>query len=181
MRKTVFFDRDGVLNQAVFHDGRPHPPADANSLLITEGAGKCLSRLKEAGYLCICVTNQPDLARGTRTRENIAAMNAKVLAALPLDDLFVCLHDGPDNCPCRKPKPGLLLEAARKWDVDLAASWMVGDRSGDMEAGHAAGCRTIFLDCGYDRPETTSPDFICHAIPQVADIILREPGGAKAC
>jgi len=181
VRKAVFFDRDGVLNQAVLINGRPHPPADADCLFIADGAGACLARLKEAGYLCICVTNQPDFARGTRTRENISAMNAKVLAALPLDDLFVCLHDGPDNCSCRKPKPGLLLEAARKWDVDLAASWMAGDRAGDMEAGRAAGCRTIFLDCGYDRPETAIPDFVCRAISQVAEIVLGEPEGERPC
>jgi len=180
VKRAVFFDRDGVLNQAVLRHGRSHPPADADGLLIAEGAEECLSRLQDAGHILICVTNQPDFARGTRTRENIAAMNAKVLSALPLDDLFVCLHDGPDNCPCRKPKPGLLLEAARKWDVDLAASWMVGDRAGDMEAGCAAGCRTIFLDCGYDRPTAIRPDFVCRALSQVADIILQEPGGSHA-
>jgi D-glycero-D-manno-heptose 1,7-bisphosphate phosphatase len=172
VRKAVFFDRDGVLNQAVFQNGRPHPPADAESLVIAAGAGECLARLHEAGYLCICVTNQPDFARGTRTLENIADMNAKVVAALPLDALFVCLHDDRDECACRKPKPGLLLEAARKWDVDLTASWMVGDRASDVEAGRAAGCRTIFLDCDYDRPEAIAPDCVCRAVSQVAGLIL---------
>lgn len=179
MKKAVFFDRDGVLNQTVLHKGRPHPPADADSLVITEGAEECLSKLKATGYLCICVTNQPDFARGTRTKENIAAMNSKVLLTLPLDDLLACLHDGPDNCSCRKPKPGLLLEAARKWNVNLSASWMVGDRGSDVEAGRAAGCRTIFLDCGYDRPETAMPNFVCRAISQVAGIILENSEGDK--
>jgi D-glycero-D-manno-heptose 1,7-bisphosphate phosphatase len=126
------------------------------------------------------VTNQPDFARGTRTRENITAMNARVLASLPLDDLFACLHDGPDDCPCRKPKPGMLLEAARKWGVDLAASWMVGDRASDVEAGRAAGCRTIFLDCGYGGPEPAVPDFVCRSVARVADIILRNAAEGQA-
>jgi D-glycero-D-manno-heptose 1,7-bisphosphate phosphatase len=181
VRKAVFFDRDGVLNDAVLKNNQPYPPADAESLIVAEGALECLTRLRKAGYVSICVTNQPDCARGTRTWENIEAMNEKVLQVLPLDDLLVCLHDSPDNCGCRKPKPGMLLAAAEKWDLDLACSWMVGDRRSDVAAGLAAGCRTIFLDRGYDRPKETMPDFVCRSVERVADIILRETEGEKPC
>lgn len=144
-------------------------------MVIVPGALNCVQGLKQAGYICICVTNQPDYARGTRSLENITAMNARVLAELPLDDLFVCLHDNADNCACRKPKPGMLLEAARKWGIDLTKSWMVGDRAGDIEAGHAAGCRTIFLDQGYDRPKAIKADFVCENITMALNIILSAP------
>jgi D-glycero-D-manno-heptose 1,7-bisphosphate phosphatase len=174
-RRAVFFDRDGVLNQAVVVDGRPRPPADAGSLVLTPGAASLLSDLKEMGFFLICVTNQPDVARGARTLDNVQAMNDKVKFELALDDLFVCLHDGPDNCACRKPKPGLLLAAADKWNLDLPGSWLVGDRAGDVGAGRAAGCRTVFLDLGYAEPGPEPPaDFACRSLPEAVGVIKSE-------
>ena len=142
-------------------------------MVMAEDAAESVARLQSAGYLCICVTNQPDFARGTRTRENIAAMNARVERELGLDDLLVCLHDTPDNCSCRKPGPGMLLEAAQKWNLNLPASWMVGDRASDVRAGKNAGCRTIFLDRGYDRPTGIATDYVCASLAQGTDCIVR--------
>jgi D-glycero-D-manno-heptose 1,7-bisphosphate phosphatase len=172
MRKAVFFDRDGVLNQAVVVDGHPRPPEDAKSLVITVGAVGLLLSLKELGFILICVTNQPDIARGTRTEENVKLMNDKVRFELALDDLFVCPHDNADNCDCRKPKPGMLLRAADKWSIDLPSSWMVGDRVGDVEAGRMAGCRTIFIDLNYDEPKPAPPaGFVCRSLVEAVNII----------
>ncbi len=175
MRRAVFFDRDGVLNEAVIRDGRPYPPADAKSLTLTPGAEHCLNRLKQHGFLCICVTNQPDVARGTQTLENVTAMNEKVRRLLPLDDLLVCLHDNRDNCPCRKPKPGMLLMAAERWNIDPARSFMVGDRAGDMGAGYAAGCRTLFLDRGYAEagPDPRLVTHACATLQEACEFILQ--------
>jgi D-glycero-D-manno-heptose 1,7-bisphosphate phosphatase len=171
-RKAVFFDRDGVLNQAVVVDGRPRPPADAQSMVITIGAVGLLLSLKELGFTLICVTNQPDIARGTRTVANVKAMNDKVLFELALDDIFVCPHDNADNCGCRKPKPGLLLMAADKWSIDLPSSWLVGDRSGDVGAGQAVGCRTIFIDYDYKEPKPEPPaDFVSRNLFESINII----------
>lgn len=171
-RQAVFFDRDGVLNQAVVADGRPSPPADAESLVVTPGARGLLWELKELCFLLICVTNQPDIARGTRTAADVEAMNRKVSFALALDDLYCCPHDGPDNCQCRKPKPGMILAAADKWGVDLPASWTVGDRAGDIAAGRAAGTRTIFLDFGYREPGPDPPaDHTCRNLAEAVRII----------
>lgn len=173
-RRAVFLDRDGVLNEAVYVDDKSYPPADAEALEIVSGAVEAVARLHDAGYLCICVTNQPDVARGTRTRENVEAMNNKVREALGLDDLFVCLHDNGDGCACRKPKPGMLLAAAEKWGIDLLKSWMVGDRMTDVEAGKAAGCRPILIGplCevyyGVDTP--------CVDIQSAANAILANRG-----
>ena len=179
MRKAVFFDRDGVLNQAVLINGRPHPPADEHSQIIQQGADDCIARLQSAGYLCICVTNQPDFSRKKRTAENIAAMNNKIMRVLQLDDLYCCLHDNEDHCDCRKPKPGMLLRAAQKWTVDLRQSWMIGDRRSDILAGQAAGCRTIFIDGGYDDAGALHPDSTCRSVAEVADIILSKAHGEQ--
>lgn len=167
-RKAVFMDRDGVLNECVYVNGISCPPANAKSMIICEGARKCVDDLAALGYLRICVTNQPDFSRGTRTRANIDSMNRKVAALLRLDDMFVCLHDNHHNCSCRKPKPGMLFAAAAKWNIDLHSSWMVGDRESDVRAGLAAGCRTIRIS-GADA--SSSAHYFCESISEVVKII----------
>jgi len=151
-RRAVFFDRDGVLNEAVIVEGRPYPPASAAEVRIMPGAAPVLSQLKAAGFLLICVTNQPDVARGTQSREAVAAINASLREQLPLDDILVCHHDDADGCDCRKPAPGLLIQGAAHYGIDLPASFMVGDRWRDTLAGHRAGCRTVLIDHGYSEP-----------------------------
>jgi D-glycero-D-manno-heptose 1,7-bisphosphate phosphatase len=175
MKPAVFFDRDGVLNLAVIREGRPYPPADASSTIMLPGAGDLLSGLKHAGFLLICVTNQPDVARGIRSMSDVEAVHCKVREHLPLDDLFMCPHDDGDDCLCRKPKPGRLLEAGRKWGLDLRRSWMVGDRAGDIAAGKAAGCRTIFLDCGYAEAKPDPPaDYSCRNLSEAVSFIKKQ-------
>jgi D-glycero-D-manno-heptose 1,7-bisphosphate phosphatase len=159
LRRAVFLDRDGVLNRAVVRQGRPYPPASAAELDIVPGVRECLLALKRLGFLLIVVTNQPDVARGTQTLERVEEINAALRAALPLDDVLACFHDDADGCACRKPRPGLLLEAARRHGIDLAGSFMVGDRWRDVEAGAAAGCRTVWIECGYsERAPGVGPD-----------------------
>jgi D-glycero-D-manno-heptose 1,7-bisphosphate phosphatase len=173
-RRAVFLDRDGVLNQAVIMDGRPRPPADAASMILTPGAASLMMDLREIGFFLICVTNQPDVARGTRTMESVMAMNDRVRFELTLDDVLTCPHDDADDCACRKPKPGLILEAADRWSLDLPSSWMVGDRAGDVGAGQAAGCRTILIDLGHDEPKPVPPaDYTCGSLLEAVTIIRR--------
>jgi len=172
MKTAVFLDRDGVLNQAVVRDGRPYPPAGPESLVITAGADEALGELRRLGFMLVCVTNQPDIARGARSMTEVEAMNRKVREELKLDGLLMCPHDNPDRCSCRKPQPGLLLEAGRKWDLDLAASWMIGDRAGDVAAGRAAGCRTIFIDLDYADPKPEpAADHVCRSLSEAVRII----------
>lgn len=171
MRKAVFLDRDGVLNETIVNAGVSHPPLNARVLKLLPGTRESVSNLKRLGYLCICVTNQPDFARGTRTRANIDSMNRKVRVLLGLDDLYVCLHDRHHNCECRKPRPGMLLEAARKWNIDLDASWMIGDRESDIEAGKRARCRAILLTPEISRSPDTQADYICRNLMEAVGII----------
>ena len=173
LKKAVFLDRDGVLNEAEIRDGKPYPPTDAASIRIPTGTAEALARLKEHGYLLLVATNQPDVRRGKLTRETVEAMNARLRAELPLDDVFTCYHDDADDCDCRKPKPGLLLEAVRQYGINLSKSFMIGDRWRDIDAGANAGCKTILIDHGYKEPEPSSaPDYRAKSVPEAADWIL---------
>jgi D-glycero-D-manno-heptose 1,7-bisphosphate phosphatase len=155
--RAVFLDRDGVVNRPIVRDGRPYPPASLAELEILPGVAEALTALRGAGFWLIMVTNQPDVARGTQRREAVEAMNQVLMGSLHLDECRVCYHDDADACACRKPKPGLLLDAAREYRLDLSASFMVGDRWRDIAAGRNAGCQTVLIDYDYDEPEQIEP------------------------
>jgi D-glycero-D-manno-heptose 1,7-bisphosphate phosphatase len=169
--RAVFLDRDGVLNAAVVRAGRPYPPEDPSEVELLPGVEDACAQLRAAGFELVVVTNQPDVARGTQTLEAVDRINDLLRAALPLDEIVVCPHDDADGCECRKPKPGMLVDTARRRGLDLSASFMVGDRWRDVEAGRRAGCRTIFVDRGYDEP-STRPDVTVAGLAQAADWIL---------
>lgn len=172
--KAVFLDRDGVLNQAVVKHGKPYPPANAKELLLAPDANAALLELKAQGFLLLVVTNQPDVAKGITTRAAVDEINQKLSSELPVDDVFVCYHQDQDHCDCRKPKPGMILEGARKHNVDLVESFMVGDRWRDVEAGQNAGCRTVFIDGGYEEQQPARPaDARVHSLREAADWILQ--------
>ena len=173
MHQAVFLDRDGVLNRAIVREGKPYPPTKLAELEILSGVPEACAALREAGFLLIVVTNQPDVARGTQRRELVEAMNRALSSRLPLDDIRVCYHDDADCCLCRKPKPGLLLEAARDWHIDLSASFMVGDRWKDIEAGRNAGCKTVFIDRGYAEGRPACSDHQAGSLTDAVDWILQ--------
>jgi D-glycero-D-manno-heptose 1,7-bisphosphate phosphatase len=168
----VFLDRDGVLNRALVRNGKPYPPASVDELVVLPGVSEALAQLRNAAFLLVVATNQPDVARGTQRREVVEAMHARLRRELPLDEIVVCYEDGA-HCPYRKPNPGMLLAAAAKHRIDLAASFMVGDRWRDVEAGARAGCRTVFLDYGYQekRPQE-APDHTSESLPAAVRWIL---------
>ena len=171
---AVFLDRDGVINRAVVSDGTPYPPARLEDVEILPGAVSSVQQLAELGYVLIGITNQPDVARGTQSREVVESINAMILSRLPLREIFVCYHDNKDNCDCRKPKPGLILRAAEKYRLDLSQSWMVGDRWKDVAAGRAASLKTIFVDYHYaETYEGIPADFTVRDTLFLPDIILK--------
>jgi D-glycero-D-manno-heptose 1,7-bisphosphate phosphatase len=137
-----------------------------------------LARLRERGFILIVVTNQPDVARGKQTREAVEAIHTRMRESLPLDEVRVCYHDDRDGCSCRKPKPGLILDAAGEWGIDPRDSFMVGDRWRDVEAGAAAGCRTVWIDTGYrERGPAAPPDFRASDLCETVNWILRQTEG----
>lgn len=142
-RKAVFLDRDGVLNAAVTRNGISTPPMTMDEFILLPGVEEAVGRLKSSGFVLVVVTNQPDIARGTRDRATVAAINDRIHEELDVDSIYMCPHDDADECDCRKPKPGMLLHAMNRFDIDPARSFMIGDRWRDVVAGRAAGCRTI--------------------------------------
>lgn len=157
MNRAVFLDRDGVINKSLFKDGVPTPPQNLEELEILPGVEMALNSFKQSGFLLIVVTNQPDVSRGTITIAEVDRINNFLLNSLPMDAIFVCAHDNHDYCSCRKPKPGLLLEAAKQFQIDTKSSFLVGDRWRDIEAGQAAGCACYFIDYGYSEKSPPEP------------------------
>lgn len=178
MRPAVFLDRDGTLNMPVVLDGKPYPPATLEDFRLYADAIASCAKLKARGYVLVVVTNQPDVGRGIQTQVAVENMHQRLRALIPtLDRIEVCYAPGqgrehPENRR-RKPEPGMLLDAAAALSLDLDQSWMIGDRAGDMDAGHAAGCRTIFLDWGYaEGPPLTAPHHTVQSLTAATGIIL---------
>ena len=171
---AAFLDRDGVINRAIVRAGRPFPPTSLTELEILPGVPHALATLRAAGLRLIVVSNQPDVARGNIPKATVDAINDALLRALPLDAIRCCLHDSHDSCDCRKPRPGLLLQAAADFDLDLRSSWMVGDRWRDIAAGRAAGCHTIFIDYAYKEARPEHMDHRVGSLPEAVPIILGE-------
>ncbi len=171
-RPAVFLDRDGVLNESfVGADGVSRPPAGLAEFALVDGAAEACRSLGALGFLRIVVTNQPDVARGTQRREVVEAIHQRLREGVHVDDIRVCYHDDDDLCDCRKPKPGLLVSAAHDWEIDLAASYMIGDRWRDIEAGQQAGCATILINTHETRPLTIEPTVRVESLPRAVDWI----------
>ncbi|NTU69544.1 HAD family hydrolase [bacterium] len=174
MKKAVFLDRDGVINRVILREGKPFPPANKDELEILSGVQDAIDDLRQAGYMIIVITNQPDVSRGITTIALVEEMHQYLKGNLKVDQFYVCYHDNGDNCDCRKPKPGALLAAAEKHGIDLAASYMIGDRWRDTEAGNRAGCKTIFIDYGYKEKKPVSYDYSVKSLKEASLIIIGE-------
>jgi D-glycero-D-manno-heptose 1,7-bisphosphate phosphatase len=173
--RAIFLDRDGVLNHPVVREGKSYPPARVEDLKIYDGLRDPLQRLKDRGFVLIVVTNQPDVARGTTPRSTVEAINDAIAQEIPaIDKFIVCFHDNSDGCDCRKPLPGMLLAGAAEFDIDLARSYMIGDRRGDIEAGIAAGSCTIFVDRAYREPSPTNYNYKVSSTHEALNIIESE-------
>lgn len=172
--RAVFLDRDGVINANLVRDGRPVAPTNMEEFRLLPGVEEAVRHLKDAGLAIIVVTNQPDVATGHTKKTTVEAMHAEIRRRMFIDDIKICYHVDADNCACRKPKPGLILEAAAERGIDLAGSYIVGDRWRDVEAGRAAGCLTIFVDYGYVQDGPVRPDKIVRSLLEAVDFILNQ-------
>lgn len=153
---AVFLDRDGVLNRVYIRDGKSYAPRRLEDFILMPNSGKSVKILKQLGFKIIVVTNQPDIGNGFVTNDEVNAMHMKLFSKTDVDDIFVCRHRQDEGCDCRKPKPGMLLEASVKHRIDLKNSYLIGDRASDVQAGLSVGCKTIFIDRLYKEPD---PDF----------------------
>jgi D-glycero-D-manno-heptose 1,7-bisphosphate phosphatase len=170
--RAVFTDRDGVLCANMMRDGRPVAPTQLEDFRLLPGVEDAVRALKLAGYLVIVVTNQPDVGTGRTPRATVEAMHDIIRSELKVDDIKVCFHTNADGCMCRKPRPGMILEAANERKIDLAASFVVGDRWSDITAGHEAGCCTIFVDYGYEAERPIKADSVVASFVEATRVIL---------
>ena len=172
--KCCFLDRDGVINKSYVREGKPYPPKTFEEFEIYPEVSEALELLHNAGYLLIIVTNQPDVNRKIIEKTQLELIHRHLLERFPIKDIEVCLdEEGPHN-PHYKPKPGMILDAAKKHSIDLAKSFMIGDRWRDVGAGLAAGCRTIFIDRQYSESLRFIPHYTCFNLLEAAQIVLKQ-------
>lgn len=172
-RRAVFLDRDGVLNRSLIRNGKPYPPDTVEEFELLSGVAEACALLKQAGFLLVVVTNQPDVGRGTQSLEVVEAMHRKMEGLLPLDRIETCYEPGGTPSERRKPAPGMLLSASRELNINLSESYLVGDRWRDIDAGAAAGCAaTFFIDYGYEEELRTLPDYKVASLLQAAKMIV---------
>ncbi|HEX6308936.1 MAG TPA: HAD-IIIA family hydrolase [Longimicrobiales bacterium] len=175
-RPAVFLDRDGVLNEIVIRDGQPASPRTLEELRLVPDI-EAVNRLRQAGYLLFITTNQPDVARGHTDTVVLDRIIAVIRTRIHIDDVRTCVHEDAAGCACRKPKPGMLLDLARHWHVDLARSCMVGDMWRDVEAARAAGCRSVLIRRDYNRD--AAPDMAVDSLAEAVARVLEERGGVE--
>lgn len=193
MRRAIFLDRDGVINQMVYHPdfGLVDSPLMPNEFNLVDGAGEGIKHINNMGFLAIVVSNQPGIGKGKFSNALLGAITDKMHQALndqgaKIDRVYYCLHH-PDaviaeyrrNCDCRKPKPGMLHQAARDLDLDLPGSYMVGDGITDMAAGQAVGATCIYVGSRKEyildefQRQGIRPDFIVGNLLQAAKVISK--------
>jgi D-glycero-D-manno-heptose 1,7-bisphosphate phosphatase len=184
LRPAVFLDRDGTLNVQIVRDGKPYPPQSVDEFRLFPEVPAACAQLAAAGYVLVVATNQPDVGRGTQSQAAVEAMHARLRQLIPaITRIEVCYAPGESHLPPgaptdrrRKPEPGMLLDAARELGLDLARSWMIGDRWRDIDCGQRAGVRTVFIDFGYAEELRQKPDFTVRSFAEAAAVVLRTGG-----
>lgn len=186
--RAVFLDRDGVINSYVYNPefGTVDSPSNPGEFHLIDGVAAAIQSIRDLGFLAIVVSNQPGIGKGKFTPALLDAITTKMRQACHemIHDVYYCLHHPhaalPElraDCNCRKPKPGLLLQAAERWDVDLSASYMIGDGLTDIAAGHAAGTSTILVSprkcylCDEIDKHGARPDFVVGSLPLALPIL----------
>ena len=177
MKRALFLDRDGVLNQSILVNGVPRPPSSIEEVKILSGVIEGIQILKEHGFVPVVVTNQPDAARGLSTHLQLQEINDHIGITTHINYFYTCFHDDADNCYCRKPSPGLLMQAAKDLHLDIQNSFMVGDRWRDIAAGQTAGCKTFFIDYSYAEKQPRMPFTKVSSLLEAVKIMIGEYRG----
>lgn len=173
-KRAVFLDRDGVINRSLVRNGKPYAPVVVDEFEIYPDVPDSIAVLKASGYLVIVITNQPDLSTGKQTFESLDLIHQRLKNLCLVDDIKICPHTDAHGCTCRKPSPGMLMESAKEWGIDLSKSFMVGDRWRDVAAGQAAGCKQVFfIDHGYQEKKPSPPFTLINSLHQCAQIIVK--------
>jgi len=174
LKRAVFLDRDGVINAAILKNNRPHPPANLSELRVLPGVSGALEKLRKSDFEIVVITNQPNIARGAVNKALVDEINNTLTGLLEIKHFYVCPHDDSDNCDCRKPKPGLITDAAADLRINLTESFVVGDRWRDISAGQAAGCTCFFIDYSYDEKLPNTPYLSVKSLSEAVEHIVRD-------
>lgn len=177
MKRAVFLDRDGVINRSRVISGTPTPPRNVEEVEILEGVVDAIKLLKNHYFVPVVVTNQPDVARGIITKEQVESLNTFIGIRTGIEYFYSCFHDDTDSCSCRKPYPGLIHQASAELNLDVSKSYMVGDRWRDVEAGQSAGCDSYFIDYSYNEKRPELPYVGVSSLLEAAQKII---GGIKS-
>jgi D-glycero-D-manno-heptose 1,7-bisphosphate phosphatase len=172
-KKAIFLDRDGVLNKLIFRNGKAQAPYTLEEFELFPGVEQACKKFKDHHFLIIVVTNQPDVARGWVNKDSVELINKKISEQIHIDEIKICFHVNADNCECRKPMPGMLLEAADHWNINLLESFMIGDRYSDISAGIKAGCKTILIGPGDEKGDFPDPHYSADSLIESVDFILK--------
>jgi D-glycero-D-manno-heptose 1,7-bisphosphate phosphatase len=156
--KAIFLDKDGVVCETVLYNGQPCAPRSLSEFKIIPGVAEAIQKARSLGFKVFVCTNQPDIARGDIKLKVVTEMARIIVEDLLVDEVYVCEHQEKDKCFCRKPRPGMLLEAATKWGIDLKNSFMVGDTWRDIDAGKNAGCKTVLIKTKYEADRNSKAD-----------------------
>ena len=179
-KKAVFLDRDGVINRAPIIAGIPQSPKSLHELEINNGVEEAINLLRKKGFELVVVTNQPDIARGKLNSDVLTRIHESIANKTGVKHFFSCIHDEIQNCECRKPKPGLILQATSQLNLDLKRSFLVGDRWKDIQAGQTAGCTCFFIDYGYDEAVPQRPYYKVASLLEAAIFIGENYGVDKS-
>jgi len=169
IKKAIFLDRDGIVNKSIVREGKPYSPKDLNEFEFAEDIEEIKNL--EDDFLIFIFTNQPEIARGKQSQENVEQIHKYICNMLPIKKIYTCPHDNLNNCDCRKPKSGMIFQAQKEFDLDLKNSWVIGDRWKDIDSGANAACRTIFVDYNYDEKLNCKPTYIVKSIIEAINII----------
>jgi D-glycero-D-manno-heptose 1,7-bisphosphate phosphatase len=167
MNSAIFLDRDGVINYSIMRDNKPYAPLNLSELKIIPGIKRVIDFFKLKQFKVFVITNQPDVARGKVTKDEVEKINASILSQLAIDEIFTCYHDNQDQCECRKPKPGAFITLSQKYNIDLSKSIMVGDRAKDIEAAKNANCPSVFIDYGYNEPKPVDQNYTVNSVEEL--------------
>jgi D-glycero-D-manno-heptose 1,7-bisphosphate phosphatase len=164
MNSAIFLDRDGVVNYSIIREKKPYAPISLDELKIIPEIKRVIDFFKLKLFKIFVITNQPDVARGKVTKDEVEKINAAILSHLSIDEIFTCYHDNQDQCECRKPKPGAFIALSQKYNIDLSKSIMVGDRAKDIEAAKNANCPSVFIDYGYNEPKPVDQNYTVDSV-----------------
>ena len=174
MNRAVFLDRDGVINQALVIGGKPYSPKTIKEFKLLDGAIESIYLLRNFGFEIVVVTNQPDVARGVIDLKFVEDIHKQIQKSTKISNFYVCPHDDEYGCDCRKPRGGLLLQAAKDLNLDLTKCFLIGDRWKDIQAGQEVGCQCFFINYKYAESVPSQPFSEVQSLSEATKIILKD-------